>query len=221
MRHFRNTCQACHNCTQKGRYPNLIYVNLNVKPKVNLWSTLNPTRATNYARSMPWKMWGGGEWMQVQACNIATTSSDMLQVWSDNLIKKDLIKHIKARHRVEISPKFLEKMWFWKLHVQLCQTCGENLRTGNSYAISTVMIMNIWIFECLNKMARKYYSYLYLCHFPSTNIFEYSFMYFLTTKYRYEYLFANTWKSKYIWIFPQNLILIFANLILMKNYIKI
>ena len=46
--------------------------------------------------------------MQVQACNIATTSSDVLQVWSDNLIKKDLIKHIKARHRVEISPKFLE-----------------------------------------------------------------------------------------------------------------
>ena len=43
------------------------------------------------------------------------------------------------------------------------------------------------IFEYTNKMALEYYSYSYSCHFPSTNIFGYSFVDF--------------WTSKYIWIF--------------------
>ena len=38
-------------------------------------------------------------------------------------------------------------------------------------------------FEYLNKMVLKYYSYSYSCHFPSTNIFGYSFIDFWTTKY--------------------------------------
>ena len=45
------------------------------------------------------------------------------------------------------------------------------------------MSTNIWIFEYSNKMALEYYSYLYSCHFPSTNIFGYSFVDFWTTKY--------------------------------------
>ena len=32
-------------------------------------------------------------------------------------------------------------------------------------------------------MAHEYYSYSYSCHFPSTNIFGYSFVDFLTTEY--------------------------------------
>ena len=62
---------------------------------------------------------------------------------------------------------------------------------------------NIRIFEYSNKMALKYYSYLYACHFPSTNIFGYSFVDF--------------WTTEYIQIFAQNLILIFDYLFLMKK----
>ena len=47
----------------------------------------------------------------------------------------------------------------------------------------SVMSMNIWILDYKNKMALKYYSYLYLRHFPSTNIFKYSFVDFWTNKY--------------------------------------
>ena len=47
----------------------------------------------------------------------------------------------------------------------------------------SVMSLNIRIFEYSNKMALKYYSYLYSCHFPSTNIFGYSFVDFWTTEY--------------------------------------
>ena len=39
------------------------------------------------------------------------------------------------------------------------------------------------IFEYLNKKALEYYSYSYSCHFPSTNMFGYSFVDFWTTKY--------------------------------------
>ena len=46
-----------------------------------------------------------------------------------------------------------------------------------------VMSINIWIFEYSNKMALKYYSYSYSCHFSSTNIFGYSFVDFWTTEY--------------------------------------
>ena len=49
--------------------------------------------------------------------------------------------------------------------------------------IQPVMSTNIWIFEYLNKMALKYYSYSYSCHFPSTNIFGYSFEDFWTTDF--------------------------------------
>ena len=45
------------------------------------------------------------------------------------------------------------------------------------------MSTNIGILEYSNKMALKYYSYSYLCHFPSTNILEYSFVDFWTTEY--------------------------------------
>ena len=44
-----------------------------------------------------------------------------------------------------------------------------------------VMSTNIQIFEYSNKMALEYYSYS--CHFPSANIFGYSFVDFWTTKY--------------------------------------
>ena len=50
-----------------------------------------------------------------------------------------------------------------------------------------VMSTNIQIFEYSNKMAFEYYSYLYSWHFPSMNIFGYSFVDF--------------WTTKYIWIF--------------------
>ena len=49
--------------------------------------------------------------------------------------------------------------------------------------VGSVMITNIQIFEYSNKMALKYYLYSYLCHFPSTNIFGYSFVDFWTTEY--------------------------------------
>ena len=42
--------------------------------------------------------------------------------------------------------------------------------------IRAVMNMNIRILEYLNKMTLEYYLYSYLCHFPSTNIFGYSFL---------------------------------------------
>ena len=42
--------------------------------------------------------------------------------------------------------------------------------------LESVMSMNIRIFEYSNKMALKYYSYSHSCHFPSTNIFGYSFV---------------------------------------------
>ena len=45
------------------------------------------------------------------------------------------------------------------------------------------MSTNIQIFEYSKKMALKYYLYSYLCHFPSTNIFRYSFVDFWTTEY--------------------------------------
>ena len=48
---------------------------------------------------------------------------------------------------------------------------------------NTVMSTNIRIFEYSNKMAHEYYSYLYFCHFPSTNIFGYPFVDFWTTEY--------------------------------------
>ena len=47
----------------------------------------------------------------------------------------------------------------------------------------SVMSTNIRIVEYSNKMALKYYSYSYSCHFPSTNIFRYSFVDFWTTEY--------------------------------------
>ena len=47
----------------------------------------------------------------------------------------------------------------------------------------SVMSTNIRIFEYSNKMALKYYSYSYSCHFPSTNIFGYSLVDFWTTEY--------------------------------------
>ena len=46
-----------------------------------------------------------------------------------------------------------------------------------------VMSTNIQIFEYSNKMALKYYSYSYLCHLPSMNIFGYSFVDLWTTEY--------------------------------------
>ena len=45
------------------------------------------------------------------------------------------------------------------------------------------MSTNIGIFEYSNKMALEYYLYLHSCHFPSTNIFGYSFVDFWTTEY--------------------------------------
>ena len=42
---------------------------------------------------------------------------------------------------------------------------------------------DIGIFEYLNEMALEYYSYLYTCHLPSTNILKYSFVGFWTTEY--------------------------------------
>ena len=60
---------------------------------------------------------------------------------------------------------------------------------AQKYAISeykmrkkAVMSTSVWIFEYLNKMALKYYLHSYLCHFPSTNTFEYSFVGFWTTE---------------------------------------
>ena len=49
------------------------------------------------------------------------------------------------------------------------------------------MSTNIWKFKYSNKMVLAYYSYSYLCHFSSTNIFGYSFVDF--------------WTTEYIWIF--------------------
>ena len=45
------------------------------------------------------------------------------------------------------------------------------------------MSTNIGIFEYSNKMGLEYYLYLHSCHFPSTNIFAYSFVDFWTTEY--------------------------------------
>ena len=50
-------------------------------------------------------------------------------------------------------------------------------------SLFSVMSMNIQIFKKLNKMALKYYFYLYLCHLPSMNTFWYSLVDFWTSKY--------------------------------------
>ena len=47
----------------------------------------------------------------------------------------------------------------------------------------SVRSTNILIFKYQNKMALKYYLYLYSCHFPSTNVFGYSFVDFWTTEF--------------------------------------
>ena len=77
----------------------------------------------------------------------------------------------------------------------------------------TVMSKNIPIFQYSNKIALEYYFYLFLCHFPSMNIFGYSLVDFWTTKY----ILIFVCKFEYILIFAQNLILIFAYLSLMKT----
>ena len=58
---------------------------------------------------------------------------------------------------------------------------------------------------------------MYLCHFPSSNIFRYSFVDFWMTEYIFGYLFVNSLKSEYFQIFALNLILIFACFCLMNN----
>ena len=80
--------------------------------------------------------------------------------------------------------------------------------------VKTVMSTNIRIYEYSNKMALEYYSHLYSCHFPSTNIFGYSFVDFWTT----EYILIFVCKFLKIRIYLnicKSLILIFAYLFLM------
>ena len=71
-----------------------------------------------------------------------------------------------------------------------------------------VMSTNIWIFEYSNKRALKYYSDSDSCHFPSTNIFGYSF--------------GDFWEIEYIQIFVRKYskILIYLNICL-KPYFNI
>ena len=52
----------------------------------------------------------------------------------------------------------------------------------SSWTTAPVMSTNIQILKYLNKMALKYYSYLYLCHF-CTNIFRYSFSKYVASEY--------------------------------------
>ena len=64
-----------------------------------------------------------------------------------------------------------------------------------------VMSTNIRIFEYSNKMALEYYSYSYSCHFPSTNIFGYSFVDFWTAEYIRIFIrkFSKIWIYLNIW----------------------
>ena len=70
---------------------------------------------------------------------------------------------------------------------ELFQLLEDTARYGPTSSscggLRPVMSTNIQIFEYSNKMAIEYYSYSYSCHFLSTNIFEYSFVDFWTTKY--------------------------------------
>ena len=65
-------------------------------------------------------------------------------------------------------------------HHCLQQLYGSS--TPNIFFHQPVMSRNR-IFKYSNKMAIKYYLYLYSCYFPSTNIFRYSFVDFWTTQY--------------------------------------
>ena len=49
--------------------------------------------------------------------------------------------------------------------------------------MSAVMSTSIRMFKYSNKMALEYNLYSYLCHFPSSDIFGYSFVDFWTTEY--------------------------------------
>ena len=60
---------------------------------------------------------------------------------------------------------------------------------GCKTTLPTVMSTNIQIFEYSNKIALKYYLYLY--HSPSTNIFGYSFIDFWTTENTKYCIFSN------------------------------
>ena len=69
--------------------------------------------------------------------------------------------------------------------------------------LDSVISMNFWIFEYLNEMDLKYYSYSYSCQ-PN----------------KFKNLFVNSKIIEYIWIFAQNLILIFAYLFLWRKKIR-
>ena len=64
-------------------------------------------------------------------------------------------------------------------------------------------------------MALKYYLYMSLCHFPSSNMFIYSFVDFWTTEYIQ--IFRNSWKYEYFHIFALKIILILACIRLITN----
>ena len=77
-----------------------------------------------------------------------------------------------------ISQSFLTKYYPLVGHSR-----RRSKQTVNVIVMNTLMSTNIQIFKYSNKMALEYYSYSYLCHFPSSNIFGYSFVDFWTTKY--------------------------------------
>ena len=70
-----------------------------------------------------------------------------------------------------------------------CPPSGLSLSCPRDPPHPPVMSMNIWIFHYLGeKPAIKYYSNLYLCHFPSLNIFWYSLVDFWTTEYIWKFV---------------------------------
>ena len=94
---------------------------------------------------------------------------------------------ISASEQLLRCPVFSEPLLLHNLSAppdskhKFVMTSEVGIRTW--YGTGSVMSTNIRIFKYSNKMALEYYSYSYSCHFPSTNIFGYSFVDFWTTEY--------------------------------------
>ena len=116
------------------------------------------------------------------------------------IFTKRISKNICTGKIANIQIRIMLKGHFIQIFVII--TDRSNFGKG-SLMLSSVVSTNILIFEYSNKMALNYYSYLYLCHFPSTNIFGYSFVDFgQSTIFRY--LFVNSKKNQiYLNICPE------------------
>ena len=95
-------------------------------------------------------------------------------------LNQRILAHIKGQTKL-LGELILPCGQMPRLQTRLPPLVG--LRPLPSFYSDEQEYLNIRIFEYSNKMALEYYSYSYLCHFPNTNIFGYSFVEFWTTEY--------------------------------------